>query len=127
MGTESSFSFLTEQWKARVPPGYTVGEASVDQPFEEDPCNCHFIFNHANGENHDLALSYQWYVGGRTPVKFSPIDEATDKVLRIFSLKIILMSRIVEYEHGLIRTPHVPKSNQRSLEKLPYPMQKYRK
>ncbi|KAJ4758953.1 Outer arm dynein light chain 1 protein [Rhynchospora pubera] len=77
---ESTFSFLTEQWKARVPPGYTVGEASVDQPFEEDTCTCHFTFNHVNGENYDLALKYQWYLGERTAVNFSPIDGATDKV-----------------------------------------------
>ncbi|XP_078162701.1 outer arm dynein light chain 1 protein isoform X2 [Carex rostrata] len=77
---ESTFSFLTEQWKARVPPGYTVGEASVDQPFEDDACSCHFTFNYANGENHDLALKYKWYVGGRTPTNFSHNHGAIDKV-----------------------------------------------
>lgn len=83
-GAESTFSFLTEQWKARVPPGYTVGEASVDQPFEDDACSCHFTFNYANGENHDLALKYKWYVGGRTPTNFSHIHGAIDKVLYFF-------------------------------------------
>lgn len=106
MRAESTFLFLTEQWKDRVPQGYTVGEASVDQPFEADTCSCEFTFNHENGKNHDLALNYQWYVGGRNPANFSPIDGATDRVLHILSLKIILISRIVEYGHGLIRNPH---------------------
>ncbi|KAJ3670004.1 hypothetical protein LUZ60_010328 [Juncus effusus] len=79
--TESTFLFLTELWKDKMPPGYMVKEASVDQPFEEDACCCNFSFSHSNGENYGLVLRYKWFIGGsRTPSNFTPIDGATDKV-----------------------------------------------
>ncbi|KAL0398272.1 UNVERIFIED_CONTAM: microtubule-associated protein AIR9 [Sesamum radiatum] len=41
---DSTFKFLLEQWKEQLPSGYLLKHASVDHPFEEDACCCHFEF-----------------------------------------------------------------------------------
>ncbi|XP_076908814.1 187-kDa microtubule-associated protein AIR9-like isoform X1 [Bidens hawaiensis] len=79
---ESTFNFLVEQWKDHFPPGYMLMEASVDQPFEEDACNCHFIFTKDKTitENSDLVLNYQWFIGSTTLSNFTPVPDATAEV-----------------------------------------------
>ncbi|PWA81634.1 outer arm dynein light chain 1 protein [Artemisia annua] len=80
--TESTFKFLVEQWKDHFPPGYMLMEASVDQPFEEDACNCHFLFTKTKtiNEESELELNYQWFIGGSSLSKFTPIPDATAEV-----------------------------------------------
>nr|GEV11699.1 187-kDa microtubule-associated protein AIR9 isoform X1 [Tanacetum cinerariifolium] len=80
--TESTFNFLVEQWKDHFPPGYMLMEASVDQPFEEDACNCHFLFTKDKTINEELELdlNYQWFIGGSSLSKFTPIPDATAEV-----------------------------------------------
>ncbi|KAI4312428.1 hypothetical protein MLD38_037238 [Melastoma candidum] len=79
---DSSFRFLAEQWKDRLPPGYILKEASVDKPFEEDACCCHFnlVSDGTSSDDSRLELKYQWFIGGRTPCNFSAIQDATDEV-----------------------------------------------
>ncbi|KAI7725631.1 hypothetical protein M8C21_000901 [Ambrosia artemisiifolia] len=79
---ESTFNFLVEQWKDHFPPGYMLMEASVDQPFEEDACNCHFLFTKDKtvDENSELVLNYQWFIGSTTLSNFTPIPDATAEV-----------------------------------------------
>ncbi|KAI3741535.1 hypothetical protein L1987_59209 [Smallanthus sonchifolius] len=79
---ESTFNFLVEQWKDHFPHGYMLMEASVDQPFEEDACNCHFLFTKDKiiNENSELVLNYQWFTGSTTLSNFTPIPDATSEV-----------------------------------------------
>ncbi|GAV67239.1 LRR_4 domain-containing protein [Cephalotus follicularis] len=79
---DSTFRFLFEQWKDHFPPDYMLKEASVDQPFEEDACHCHFTFVQDGTLSNDaqLVLKYQWFVGERTPSNFIAIPDATGEV-----------------------------------------------
>uniref|UniRef100_A0A5B7C371 187-kDa microtubule-associated protein AIR9 n=1 Tax=Davidia involucrata TaxID=16924 RepID=A0A5B7C371_DAVIN len=79
---DSTFRFLVEQWKDQFPPGYMLKEASVDQPFEEDACCCHFSFikDKTGSSDLELVLNYQWFVGERTPSNFTAIPDATGEV-----------------------------------------------
>ncbi|KAJ1287736.1 hypothetical protein BS78_02G033400 [Paspalum vaginatum] len=79
LAADSTFSFLLEQWKNKVPQDYMVNKAYVDHPFEEDPCHCHFSFTNPDSEN-ELVLKYQWFLGGKTPTNFVPIPEALSEV-----------------------------------------------
>lgn len=79
---ESTFLFLVEQWKDHFPPGYMLMEASVDQPFEEDACCCHFLFtkDKTRNDESELVLNYQWFIGGATLSNFTMIPDATAEV-----------------------------------------------
>ncbi|XP_078436682.1 outer arm dynein light chain 1 protein isoform X2 [Wolffia australiana] len=79
---ESTFRFLTEYWKDHVPPGYLLKKASVDRPFEEDECRCHFIFvkDSTTSNVAELCLKYQWFIGEKTPTNFVPITGAATEV-----------------------------------------------
>ncbi|XAR72534.1 hypothetical protein NMG60_11019208 [Bertholletia excelsa] len=79
---DSTFRFLFEQWKDQFPPGYQLKEASIDKPFEEDACCCHFNFvsDKTESSNSDLALKYQWFLGERTPSNFIAIPHATAEI-----------------------------------------------
>ncbi|KAG5545005.1 hypothetical protein RHGRI_017462 [Rhododendron griersonianum] len=78
----STFRFLLEQWRDQFPPGYLPKEVSIDKPFEEDACCCHFNFvtEKTGSSNWDLVLKYQWFVGERTPSNFIAIPEAAGEV-----------------------------------------------
>jgi hypothetical protein len=95
--TDSTFSFLLEQWKNKLPQDCIVKTAYVDQPFEEDPCHCHFSFTNLSSEG-NIVLKYQWFLGGKTPTDFVPIPEELNEVqivtlnLRIFELGIQLFA-----------------------------------
>lgn len=73
---ESTFQFLLSQWTESMPPGYTVKKTWVGLPQEEDPCSCEFSFEKLEGEEADLVLEYQWFVGDKTPINFVPINGA---------------------------------------------------
>lgn len=62
-------------------------EASVDQPFEEDACNCHFLFTKDNIINDDaeLVLNYQWFIGSTALSNFTAIPDATAEVMSVFA------------------------------------------
>lgn len=79
---DSSMKFLTAQWAEKIPPGYAVEQALIEQPSEEDPCSCHFTFTKQSNELDDIEISfgYQWFIGGRTPSNFVPIEGATEEV-----------------------------------------------
>ncbi|XP_071715705.1 187-kDa microtubule-associated protein AIR9 [Rutidosis leptorrhynchoides] len=80
---ESTFNFLVEQWKDQFPAGYMLKEASIDQPSEEDACNCHFIFTKdsiINNDDAELILNYQWFIGNTTLSNFTAITDATSEV-----------------------------------------------
>lgn len=62
-----------------MPPGYMLKEAFADQPFEEDVCHCHFKFVNV-GNDSELVLKYQWFIGERTPTNFVPIADAVGEV-----------------------------------------------
>ncbi|KAF8413517.1 hypothetical protein HHK36_001507 [Tetracentron sinense] len=76
--TDSAFQFLIDQWKDHFPPGYLLKEASVDQPFEEDACRCHFVFvkDRTLSTDLELVLKYQWFIGEKTPTHFVAIADA---------------------------------------------------
>lgn len=79
---DSTFRFLFDQWKDQFPPGYLLEEASIDRPFEGDTCSCHFNFTldkHLSSES-DLVLKYQWFIGERTPSKFTVVPDAVGEV-----------------------------------------------
>ncbi|XP_031505223.1 187-kDa microtubule-associated protein AIR9 isoform X2 [Nymphaea colorata] len=82
LAADSTFRFLFEQWKDHMPAGYELKEASVDQPFEEDACHCHFVFTKDRmlTTEFDLVLKYQWFIGDRTPTNFVPIEGAVQEV-----------------------------------------------
>ncbi|XP_042465469.1 187-kDa microtubule-associated protein AIR9 isoform X3 [Zingiber officinale] len=75
----STFSFLVDKWKDSIPPGYILKQASIDQPFEEDICHCHFKYANISSD-FELALKYQWFIGERTLSNFEPIADAVDEV-----------------------------------------------
>lgn len=81
-GAETTFRFLAEKWKDHLPTGYMLKEASMDQPFEEDACHCHFIFVQDSTLTTDpqLVLNYQWFVGERMLSSFVAIPDATGEV-----------------------------------------------
>lgn len=81
--TDSTFSFLLENWREHLPPGFMVKESSVDQPFEEDICRSHFKFINLNSDS-ELVLKYQWFIGERTPTKFEAIAATVEEVYEIF-------------------------------------------
>ncbi|XP_057971339.1 187-kDa microtubule-associated protein AIR9 [Malania oleifera] len=78
---DSTFQFLIEQWKDGFPSGYMVKGVSIDQPFEEDPCRCHFIFvqDGTSASDPNLVLKYQWFVGEKTS-SFTAIPDAIGEV-----------------------------------------------
>ncbi|XP_020586552.1 187-kDa microtubule-associated protein AIR9, partial [Phalaenopsis equestris] len=78
LAADSTFSFLLEKWKEHLPPGFMLEETSVDQPFEEDICHCHFRFINLSSDS-ELVLKYQWFVGERTPSKFEAIADAIEE------------------------------------------------
>ncbi|KAJ9163220.1 hypothetical protein P3X46_022912 [Hevea brasiliensis] len=79
---DSTLRFLFEQWEDHFPPGYLLKDASVDQPFEEDACRCHFFFVQDSTVSIDpqLVLRFQWFVGERTLSNFVAIPDATGEV-----------------------------------------------
>jgi hypothetical protein len=77
--TDSTFSFLLEQWKNKLPQDCIVKTAYVDQPYQEDPCHCHFGFTNLSSEG-NIVLKYQWFLGGKTPTDFVPIPEEFSEV-----------------------------------------------
>ncbi|KAE8647759.1 187-kDa microtubule-associated protein AIR9 [Cucumis sativus] len=79
--TDSTFRFLLEKWKDHSPPGYLLKEASVDHPFEEDPCRCDFSFDpEDNASDTQLVLTYQWFIGERIATNFAALPDATTEV-----------------------------------------------
>ncbi|KAI3495528.1 hypothetical protein L1887_37869 [Cichorium endivia] len=80
--TESTFHFLIEQWKDHFPAGYMLMEASVDEPFEEDACCCHFLFtkDKLKVDESELILHYQWFIGSTPLSNFIAIPDATAEV-----------------------------------------------
>lgn len=79
---DKTFRFLFDQWKDGFPPGYLLKEASIDKPFEEDTCRCHFVFIQEStlSADTDLVLKYQWFLGERTLSNFTAIPDATGEV-----------------------------------------------
>ncbi|KAL0305433.1 UNVERIFIED_CONTAM: microtubule-associated protein AIR9 [Sesamum radiatum] len=79
---DSTFKFLLEQWKEQLPSGYLLKHASVDHPFEEDACCCHFEFVRDVTEDSGSALDlkYQWFIGDRTPSNFTAISGACKEI-----------------------------------------------
>ncbi|GAB4829402.1 187-kDa microtubule-associated protein air9 [Ancistrocladus abbreviatus] len=77
---DSTFHFLVEHWKDQLPPGFQLKEASIDPPFVEDACRCHFIFVQDHGVDSKLVLKYQWYLGERALSTFMPIPNAMGEV-----------------------------------------------
>ncbi|KAF2317878.1 hypothetical protein GH714_041198 [Hevea brasiliensis] len=79
---DSTLRFLFEQWEDHFPPGYLLKDVSVDQPFEEDACRCHFFFVQDSTVSIDpqLVLRFQWFVGERTLSNFVAIPDATGEV-----------------------------------------------
>ncbi|KAL9224400.1 hypothetical protein vseg_000436 [Gypsophila vaccaria] len=80
VASESTLHFLVEHWKDQLPPGFLLQEASIDPPFEEDACRCHFIFLKDHDIDTNLILKYQWYIGERTLSCFKAIPDATSEV-----------------------------------------------
>ena len=82
LSPDSAFRFLLEQWKEQLPPGFLLRGASVEQPFEEDPCCCNFDFvkDECASTDAELFLKYQWFIGDKTPSNFRAIPGATEKV-----------------------------------------------
>ncbi|KAK8918454.1 hypothetical protein KSP39_PZI021232 [Platanthera zijinensis] len=78
LAADSTFSFLVDKWREHLPPGFMVKEASVDHPFEEDICLCHFNFVNLNNDS-ELVLKYQWFLGESTPIKFEAIADAVEE------------------------------------------------
>uniref|UniRef100_A0A0D9WVG8 Ig-like domain-containing protein n=1 Tax=Leersia perrieri TaxID=77586 RepID=A0A0D9WVG8_9ORYZ len=68
LAADSTFSFLLEQWKNKLPQDLIVKKAYVDHPFEEDPCHCHFSFTNQCDD------------GGKTPTDFVPLPEELSEV-----------------------------------------------
>uniref|UniRef100_A0A0E0AFR8 Uncharacterized protein n=1 Tax=Oryza glumipatula TaxID=40148 RepID=A0A0E0AFR8_9ORYZ len=79
LAADSTFSFLLEQWKNKLPQDLIVKKAHVDHPFEEDPCHCHFSFTNQCDEG-ELVLKYQWFIGDKTPTDFVPLPEELSEV-----------------------------------------------
>ncbi|CAA6657906.1 unnamed protein product [Spirodela intermedia] len=79
---DSTFRFLAEYWKSHLPPGYLLKKASVEQPFEQDTCHCHFVFVKDSTVNNaaELCLKYQWFIGEKTPTNFVSVADAVSEV-----------------------------------------------
>ncbi|GLT64986.1 hypothetical protein SLA2020_374440 [Shorea laevis] len=79
---DKTFRFLFDKWKDNFPPGYLLKEASIDKPFEEDTCHCHFVFIKESTLSVDaeLILKYQWFMGERMLSNFTAIPAATGEV-----------------------------------------------
>ncbi|KNA25666.1 hypothetical protein SOVF_002920 [Spinacia oleracea] len=77
---DSTFDFLNEQWKDQLPLGFHLKAASIDPPFEEDACRCHFIFLQNHGNDLNLVLKYQWYCGEGILSPFKAIPDAISEV-----------------------------------------------
>ena len=71
--------FLIEQWRDHLPPEYLLKKASIDTPFEEDACRCHFVFVKDRNvyDEAELALRLQWFIGEKTPTNFEIIKEGS--------------------------------------------------
>lgn len=82
LAVDSTFQFLLEQWKEQLPPGYLLKEASIDKPYEEDACHCHFAFVKDESAINDteLLLKYQWFIGEKALANFIAIPDATEEV-----------------------------------------------
>lgn len=80
--TDSTFRFLAEQWKDNLPGGYLIKETSIDQPFEEDACQCRFVFvkDATPSICPNLVLKFQWFIGERSLSNFTAIPEAIEQV-----------------------------------------------
>lgn len=80
--SDSTFRFLFEQWKDTFPPGYLLKEASIDKPFEEDACHCHFVFVQESTLSIDLdiILKYKWFLGERALSNFTAIPDVNGEV-----------------------------------------------
>ena len=65
-----------------MPPGYLLKKASIDTPFEEDACRCHFVFVKDRNvyDEAELALRLQWFIGEKTPTNFEIIKGAVTEV-----------------------------------------------
>ncbi|XVE67511.1 hypothetical protein DITRI_Ditri08aG0166900 [Diplodiscus trichospermus] len=78
---DSTFRCLFDQWKDHFPPGYLLKEASIDKPFEEDACRCHFVFvQESISSDPDIILKYKWFLGERTLSNFTAIADANGEV-----------------------------------------------
>ncbi|KAL2327482.1 hypothetical protein Fmac_020909 [Flemingia macrophylla] len=79
---DSTFRFLVEKWKNCIPPGFSLKEASIDKPVEDDVCCCHFTIIHDGAASTDppLVLKYQWFCGDISLSKFVPIPDATNEI-----------------------------------------------
>ncbi|GLT97098.1 hypothetical protein SLE2022_146820 [Rubroshorea leprosula] len=79
---DKTFRFLFDQWKNNFPPGYLLKEASIDKPFEEDTCHCHFVFIQEStlSTDSELVLKYQWFLGEKMLSNFTAIPDATGEV-----------------------------------------------
>ncbi|KAL9252679.1 187-kDa microtubule-associated protein AIR9-like protein [Drosera capensis] len=77
---DSTFHFLVEHWKDQLPPGFQLKEASIDAPFVEDLCRCHFLFAQFDGVESKLVLKYRWYIGESAISHFVAIPEAITEV-----------------------------------------------
>lgn len=75
--------------------GYLLKEASIDQPFEEDACRCHFTFvqNSTLSTDPHVVLNYQWFVGERMLSDFAAIPDATEEVMK-FCIVIIIFEHL---------------------------------
>lgn len=79
---DSTMQFLVDQWRDHLPPGYLLKKASIDLPFEEDACSCHFVFikDRSIYDETELVLKYQWFIGDKTPTNFEIIEGAVTEV-----------------------------------------------
>ncbi|CAM6071507.1 unnamed protein product [Sphagnum tenellum] len=80
---DSTMQFLLLQWRKFLPPEFAVKKAHVDLPAEEDQCSCEFLFEKLeeglggdSGDSGELVLEYQWFVGGKAPTGFLPVQGA---------------------------------------------------
>ena len=74
--------YLKARWFDKIPPGYDLEQAFIEEPSEGYPCSCHFTFvKHANSVMEELTLRYQWFIGGKIPEDFIPIENATKEVI----------------------------------------------
>lgn len=79
---DSTLEFLSSEWSDKLPPGYKVRTAEINHPREEDPCLCEFDFERVDDafEDTEVSMSYQWFVGGKIPMDFVPIEGAVGEV-----------------------------------------------
>lgn len=98
--TESTFSFLVEKWKDNIPHGYMLKRTSVDQPFEEDICCCHFNFVNLSSDS-ELVLKFQWLIGERILSSFLPIADAVGEVQWYLPMSFVDVSLEFQYVNRL--------------------------